>query len=94
MRHDPFVFHNGRRAHTAEDLLQIIEEGPAELLDEHLTHSRNDFATWAEHALHEPSLAHALRAAKDKDSTMHALKKWLRPHLARETREDLHRKYD
>jgi hypothetical protein len=87
-----FEFHNGRTARTAQDLLQVLEEGPVDLWSDHVVPgprpdapvTRNDFASWAEHGLREPALADRLRGARTREDTIHVLKHWLAPHLARQ----------
>lgn len=83
IRPDAFVFHNGRRAHTAADLAQILEEGPEALYTDHVNAERNDFASWANHALQEPVLAARIREAKNREAMLAAIQEWLEPHHAR-----------
>lgn len=86
IRPPAFVFHNGRSARNAHDLLLILEEGPADLWSDHVTtgpSARNDFASWADHGLHEKALAQRLRESQSRDETLAALKEWLEPHTAR-----------
>ncbi len=85
IRPHAFSFHNGRTARTAIDLLQIIEEGPEACFTDHVltgAHPRNDFASWADTALREPTLAARLREATTREQTLTALRHWLSPHAA------------
>lgn len=89
IRPPAFVFHNGRSARNAADLLLVLEEGPIDLWSDHVVPAgpgaepRNDFASWAEHGLHEKALAAHLRAARTREETIATLKRWLEPHIAR-----------
>ncbi len=83
VRPPAFHFHNGRSARNAADLLVILEEGPASLYGEHVTPTRNDFAAWAEHGIHERALAARLRESAGRDETIAALRSWLEPHAHR-----------
>jgi hypothetical protein len=79
MRTDPFLFHNGRAARSVPELLQIIEESPQALFDEHVTKERNDFAAWLEMGLQEEQLARKLRATTDRIATISILREFLSP---------------
>jgi hypothetical protein len=83
IRPPAFVFHNGRSARSAHDLLTVLEEGPVDLWSDHVVPTaqppRNDFATWAEHGLQERSLAQHLRNARTREETIGALRQWLEP---------------
>ncbi len=82
MRTDPFVFHNGRQAHTIAELAQIVAQSTAGLFHEHVTHERNDFASWIELSLHEADLAKHTRLAKTREELLETLHTWLSPRKA------------
>jgi hypothetical protein len=90
MNTPPFSFHNGRTARGAQDLVIILEEGPAELWSDHVNDGgsegkpRNDFASWAEHGLREKALAERLREAKSREEGIETIRKWLEPSIARQ----------
>ena len=88
IRPHPFVFHNGRTARSAGDILQVLTEGPIECFTDHVVHGehpRNDFASWAHSSLKEDVLAARLREAHTRDDTIAALQSWLEPHKLRRT---------
>lgn len=82
MRTDPFLFHNGRAARTVPELLQVIEDSPLAIFEEHVTKERNDFASWLEVGLGETTLAKKLRATTDRIATISALRDFLKPQTA------------
>ena len=83
IRPPAFEFHNGRTARSAADLLLILEEGPAELWSDHVSHERNDFASWARSGLHEAALSERLREVKTREETLKVLRHWIEPSIAR-----------
>jgi hypothetical protein len=94
IRPEAFHFHNGRSARSAADLAQVLEEGPESLYADHVTAERNDFASWAQHALGEPVLAARLREARSRESMLAAIHEWLEPHMARSKADTHHQRTD
>jgi len=65
-----FVFRDGSNAQTLNALYENIQTMPLDEFQAFVTETKNDFASWVDHALGEKLLAERLRAAPNREVTL------------------------
>jgi hypothetical protein len=78
MNRPPFVFHDGKAAHSIQELALLVEQHTKEEFEEHVNKDRNDFAAWIEFSQGQKELADKLRQSTDRIATIATLREWIK----------------
>jgi hypothetical protein len=79
-----FQFHDGTSVSTLEQVHEKIKLLSPDEFSGFVSETKNDFASWCEHALGEPLLAERLRSTTNKEITLLKMGERLDEHLAQQ----------
>ena len=69
-----FYLKDGKEAATIQELYELLQTVPPEIILDHMTGDQNDFAVWIHDCLHASGIASIIESTRTKDELMYILR--------------------